>query len=155
MHTPYGKSLTATVYIVKADRVLLHLHKKFHTWFPVGGHLEKDELPHVAALREVKEECGLDVTLLDARPQDTSLDLGRVVRVPSPLLICHEGIGHDEEFLDLIYVAVTDQVGAHSQDGESHTFRWFSEEELRDPAEDLKIHVRTTALAALKFSKTE
>lgn len=152
MHSPYHKSLTATVYVVRNRRVLLHLHKKYNTWFPVGGHMEPDELPHAAAVREAREESGLSVTLVDTCAVDPPL--GRVDRVPSPLLICHEGIGHEEEFLDFIYVAkVTEETAAapSAGDGESHTFRWFSRKELEDPQEDLKPHVRNTALAALEF----
>ena len=151
MHSPYGKSLTATVYTVCNGRVLLHLHKKYNTWFPVGGHLEANELPHIAALREAKEECGLSVTLIDARKEDQTLDLGRVVRIPSPFLICHEGIGHDEEFLDFIYIATSDSDKVSSGEGESRTFRWFTLAELENQAEDLTPHVRSTAIAALKF----
>jgi 8-oxo-dGTP pyrophosphatase MutT (NUDIX family) len=146
MHA-YNKSLTATVYIVHGGKVLLHMHKKYATWFPVGGHLEPDELPHDAAIREAREESGLEITLTD-----TSLvhpALGRVEQIPSPFLICHEGIGHAEEFLDFIYAAVTKDSEPRSGDGESHTFRWFSAEELNHPETDLKPHVRSTALAVL------
>ena len=51
------------MYVINNNRVLLHLHKRYNTWFPVGGHFEEDELPHEAAVREVKEESGFDVTL--------------------------------------------------------------------------------------------
>ena len=153
MH-PYLKSLTATVYIVHRKKVLLHLHKKYNTWFPVGGHLYPDELPHHAAVREAMEESGFSVSLCDHCVTDPAL--GRVDRVPSPFLICHEGIGHEEEFLDFIYIArLTDESEGDmpvpvSGEGESRTFRWFSLAELRDPDTDLKIHVRNTAIAALE-----
>ena len=44
-HPLYEKSLTSTVYVIHEDKVPLHMHKKFNTWFPVGGHLEPNELP--------------------------------------------------------------------------------------------------------------
>lgn len=40
-----SRSITATVYIVKENKVLLHRHKKYNTLFPVGGHIKSDELP--------------------------------------------------------------------------------------------------------------
>lgn len=55
----FNRSLTATVYIINESKVLLHNHKKYNTLFPVGGHIEADELPHEAALREAYEESGL------------------------------------------------------------------------------------------------
>ena len=45
----YNKSISATVYVVNDGKVLLHLHKKYKTWFPLGGHVEADEFPHEAA----------------------------------------------------------------------------------------------------------
>ena len=59
----FNRTLTSTVYIVNNNRVLLHLHKKYKTLFPVGGHIEANELPHEAALREAYEESGLYVKL--------------------------------------------------------------------------------------------
>jgi len=41
--------------------------------FPVGGHIEADELPHEAALREAYEESGLQVKLHNDEEQ---LELG-------------------------------------------------------------------------------
>lgn len=40
-------------------RVLLHRHKRLRRWLQPGGHLEADEQPHEAALREVREETGI------------------------------------------------------------------------------------------------
>ena len=50
---------TASVFIVNGDAVLLGKHEKFHRWLQPGGHIELDEDPNEAALREVKEETGL------------------------------------------------------------------------------------------------
>jgi len=61
---------TASVYIVNGDSVFLHLHQKTGRWLPVGGHIELDEDPNQAALREAKEESGLDIELV-GEPADT------------------------------------------------------------------------------------
>ena len=58
----YNKSITATVYVINDGKVLLHQHKKYNTWFPLGGHIEENEFPHEAAIREVKEELGIDLS---------------------------------------------------------------------------------------------
>ena len=55
--------LTAEVFVVYRDKVLLRMHDKYHFWMSVGGHIEIDEDPNQAAVREVKEEVGLDVIL--------------------------------------------------------------------------------------------
>ena len=55
------KHFTATVYILNDQKVLLHRHQKTGKYLPPGGHIEKNETPVEAALREVKEEAGIEV----------------------------------------------------------------------------------------------
>ena len=63
---------TVAVFVVHQDRVLVVHHRKLDKWLPLGGHIELDEDPEQAALREAKEESGLDVELLGERPPTTS-----------------------------------------------------------------------------------
>lgn len=144
----YNRSITATVYVVNGGAVLLHKHKKYKTWFALGGHVEADELPHEAALREVREESGFRVTLVDTEVAPR-IELARVNRVPAPFCLLHEGIGSDEEFLDFIYIAETDETEPHPDGEESHEFKWFTYDELQ--ASDMKVHIKNTALAVLEF----
>jgi 8-oxo-dGTP pyrophosphatase MutT (NUDIX family) len=52
--------VTASCYVIDADaRLLLHRHRRLGRWLQMGGHLEADELPSRAALREAAEESGL------------------------------------------------------------------------------------------------
>ncbi len=143
----YNKTITATVYVVNNGKVLLHQHKKYHTWFPLGGHIEADEFPHQAALREVKEESGFDVTLLETEiaPQ---INLGRAVRIPAPFCVFHEGARDDENFFDFIFIAETKETEPHPMHGESKDFKWFSYDELLEG--DIKLHIRNTAVAVLE-----
>jgi ADP-ribose pyrophosphatase YjhB (NUDIX family) len=52
---------TASCFILDPDneRLLLHFHKRYNKWLPVGGHVERGEAPMEAALREGLEESGL------------------------------------------------------------------------------------------------
>jgi 8-oxo-dGTP pyrophosphatase MutT (NUDIX family) len=51
---------TASCYIIDdAGRLLLHHHRRLDRWLQMGGHVEADELPDAAALREGQEESGL------------------------------------------------------------------------------------------------
>ena len=144
----YNKSITATVYVINDGKVLLHEHKKYHTWFPLGGHIEADEFPHEAAVREVKEESGFDVTLLETELAPP-IELARVKRVPAPFCLLHEGIGHEENFFDFIYIAETEETDPHPEGNESRKFKWFSYEELLEY--EIKPHVKNTALAILDY----
>ena len=55
---------TVSVFIVYKQKVLIRLHEKYPKWLAVGGHIELGEDANTAALREVKEEVGLDVVLI-------------------------------------------------------------------------------------------
>ena len=147
----YHKSITATVYVINDGKVLLHMHKKYKTWFPLGGHIEADEFPHEAAIREVKEESGFDVTLLETELAP-EIELARVERIPAPFCLLHEGIGSAETFFDFIYIAETTEQEPCPKCGESTEFKWFSEEELL--SHDIKPHIRNTALAILQYWKS-
>lgn len=147
----YNKSITATVYIVNDGKVLLHKHKKYNTWFPVGGHLESDELPHEAAIREAKEETGLDIILVETE-NVPRFDIGRVDRLPAPFRLYHEG-NIEEQFLDFIYIGKTTQTEFSPMISESKELRWFSIEELE--SENIKIHVKNTAVTIIDYVKKD
>lgn len=57
---------TARAIVVKDKKVLLieRYNKGIHYFVLPGGHLEENEDPGVAALREVKEETGINVELM-------------------------------------------------------------------------------------------
>ena len=49
------RHFTATTFIVFQEGIFLHWHKKIEKWLPPGGHIDSNEDPVTAALREVKE----------------------------------------------------------------------------------------------------
>lgn len=141
-----NRTITATVYIVNDGKVLLHNHKKFNTLFPVGGHMEANELPHETALREAYEESGLKVKL---HSDEEQLGLGRVQQLPRPMNLLLENIGHEKENIDFIYFASADTFDLNPNNGESNEFYWLSKEEIeRD--DNIMPHIKGMALHALK-----
>ena len=57
-----------SIFIVNRGRVLLCWHKKYREWLPIGGHVDLDEDPDHALMKEIREECGLEVKVLSDRP---------------------------------------------------------------------------------------
>lgn len=63
---------TVAIFVVHDKKILLIHHRKLDKWLPLGGHIELDEDPEIAAFREAKEESGLEVELIGERPPTTS-----------------------------------------------------------------------------------
>lgn len=139
------RSLTATVYIVYENKVLLHMHKKHQSLFPVGGHMSPDELPHEAAIREAYEESGLRVELFNNEKQ---LGMTRVRQLNNPQYTLLENIGKEVENIDFIYFATAESDKVSPQKGESKDLYWLSKEEIMKIS-DIKEHIRIMALEAL------
>ena len=57
------RHFTVSIFIVHEDKVLLHSHKKAKKILPLGGHIESNELPEEACIREAEEESGLRINL--------------------------------------------------------------------------------------------
>ena len=53
------KHLVSYFVVVDADWMLLVDHKNARLWLPTGGHVELDEHPRSAVMRELAEELGL------------------------------------------------------------------------------------------------
>ncbi|WP_238917704.1 NUDIX domain-containing protein [Clostridium sp. YIM B02555] len=144
-----NRTLTSTVYVINKGKVLLHLHKKHNSIFPLGGHMQPEELPHETAIREVYEESGLKIELYNDEDQ---LELGRVRQLHRPINVLLENIGHTVENIDFIYFAKTDEEMLKPQDGESNEFYWMSKDEIINN-DNIKPHIKTMALKALNLIK--
>lgn len=122
-----SRHFTATTVVVHRGMALLHRHKKIGLWLPVGGHIDRDELPHEAALREVKEETGLTVALYNSDP---SIDFGDVRQLMRPMHILLENVNQFHQHIDFIYYATAQSDDLTPEDGDSEAMKWFTHEEL-------------------------
>src|SRR5437660_1849232 len=93
---------TVAIFVVPHGKVLLILHRKLGKWLPLGGHVELDEDPEQAALREAKEESGLEVELLGERPPTTGPGTRALI---APRFLDIHRITQTHEHIAMIYWA--------------------------------------------------
>ena len=135
---------TASVLIVRDGAVLLHMHKKLGRWLQPGGHIELQEDPNEAALREAQEETGLLVELVNPLPK-AAVRGGLIL----PRFLNRHHFNETHEHIDLVYLArpVSGEVRAEEEDAEPP--RWFTREELERIDLGILEDVRAYALAAI------
>ncbi len=113
-------------------------------WLPPGGHIDRDELPHEAAVREVKEETGLDVDLIYDPPTIRSEN---AQELPAPRHLLLENINPFHQHIDMIFFARANSFDARPELGESLELRWFSKTELE--GDDIENDIRTLGQEAI------
>jgi 8-oxo-dGTP pyrophosphatase MutT (NUDIX family) len=124
---------TVAIFVVHNDKLLLIHHRKLDKWLPLGGHIELDEDPEQAALREAKEESGLDVELLGERPPTTGPGTRALI---APRFLDIHRINETHEHIGMIYWARPKSNGGtlaadpKLATGEHHDIRWCSLDEL-------------------------
>jgi 8-oxo-dGTP diphosphatase len=142
-----SKELTAMMLITtiaSPKKVLLLLSRKHQLWMPPGGHVEPNENPFEAVLREVLEETGIDAS--SYFPKVTRYDKDRV-EVPLPARIVevhltHGGVEHYH--VDCMYLAkVSTELPVKHDDTESSSIGWFSLPDLSE------LHIPADILPAI------
>jgi 8-oxo-dGTP pyrophosphatase MutT (NUDIX family) len=120
---------TVAIFVVHARRVLLIHHRKLDKWLPLGGHVELEEEPEQAALREAREESGLEVELIGERPPTTEPGTRALI---APRFLDIHRISETHEHIGMTYWA-RPKSGAGQLTlaaAEHHDIRWFSANEL-------------------------
>ncbi|MEK7560693.1 MAG: NUDIX domain-containing protein [Patescibacteria group bacterium] len=155
---------TVAAYIVYEQKVLLVHHKTLQQWLPVGGHIELDEDPEEALLREIAEESGImgeDIAFLHPKPSvpgtwdfrsshsSATEQLFQSLHTPQFLNIHHIKGAHHHVSLDYVIIAKHDRVSLNPC--EHNDIRWFSIEELQSPNYRIPHNVRFYGTEALSL----
>jgi len=118
---------TVAIFVVRDSRVLLIHHRKLDKWLPLGGHIELEEDPEQAALREAREESGLEVELLGERPPTTEPGTRALI---APRFLDIHRITKTHEHIGMIYWARPKNGTLTLAELEHHDLRWCSAAEL-------------------------
>ncbi len=103
----------SAIIIDGAGHVVLHLHRRLGLWLQPGGHIDPDEAPGEAALREAIEETGLPVRHPDGGPRFLHVDV-------------HQGPrGHTHLDMRYLLIAPPGSVPAPPE-GESQDVEWVT-----------------------------
>ncbi|MEA2701823.1 MAG: hypothetical protein QOE22_532 [Candidatus Parcubacteria bacterium] len=138
----------SNIYIVHDGSVLLRKHDKHGLWFPPGGHVELDEDPPHAAVREAKEEVGMDVELIGSEPRSF---LEGEKEILAPRFMDRHRINESHEHISFTFFArsVTREFAQSEGREVSDHIRWFTKEELDDPQYGVTEMINYYAKAAL------
>jgi 8-oxo-dGTP pyrophosphatase MutT (NUDIX family) len=118
---------TVAIFIVQDGKVLLVHHRKLNKWLPLGGHIELDEDPEQAALREAREESGFDVELIGDRPPTTEPGTRALI---APRFLDIHRISDTHEHIGMIYWARPKHGIMTLADAEHHDICWKTSAEL-------------------------
>ena len=139
---------TVSIFIVKDGKVLFIHHKQLDRWLPIGGHIELDENPEQAALREAQEESGLAVELVGERPPLAAQD-GFLPLLQPAYMDIHR-IKEPHWHIGMVYFARV-RGGEVALNAEEHKdIRWLAEKDLDDAKWDLYPNLKFYAREALK-----
>lgn len=105
---------------------------------PPGGHVDEDELPEQTAVRECKEETGLDVSIV----QDSAVDLfegcqheGRMLSMPIAMMLENIPAYGDHpahQHMDFVFLARPNDETQElkMEELEATELRWFTRSEI-------------------------
>ncbi len=125
------RHFTATGFVVDDGHLLLHWHPKVMAWLPPGGHIEENEDPTEAVLREIREEAGVGAEIV---PTGATFALGyplsypRCVAPPFTIMIedIHDPVDGYHQHIDMIYFCRLVGEGHRVNDG----WRWVAAADL-------------------------
>ncbi len=147
-HLNYYIDNTVEVFVVCKGRVLLRKHDKYGIWLSVGGHVEPDEDLNEAAIREVKEEVGLDVELVPTTKILNS-DSDMYKHLVTPAFINRHNIKEKHEHVTSVFFAKTDNEEVTENDREkSEGWKWFTAEEIKE-SDEIRDTIKEYANTAL------
>ena len=130
------KDFTATGYVMNPERtkILVIFHDTLRKWLPAGGHLELNELPHEAALREVFEETGVKARIISDDP-DMGLKGEVDCQIPRPHSVLYQIIPASSKspehiHVDFVYAMEAEESELNGRIEEVSKVEWLTKDEI-------------------------
>ena len=121
------KHFVASGLIFDGEKVLLIRHKKIGSWIYPGGHCESNENPEECLKREVKEETGYSIKIIDSsafKYLDTQAH-----SISLPFCILEEKIAENNKLhihVDFVYLCEIDKSIKQLETKENIEYEWFT-----------------------------
>jgi len=138
--------LAVGVCIIFEGKVLLMHHAKLDKWLFPGGHIDPNETPDDAAKREVKEETGLDIKLLNF--SSILKSDGEIKKLALPFHANLHNVGDHDHYC--LYYLASVKNPEFVKNEESKDLQWFTIEDL-DKIDNLLPIIKNLAVHALKI----
>ncbi|MFA5306455.1 MAG: NUDIX hydrolase [Candidatus Babeliales bacterium] len=130
------RDFTATGYVMNPERtkILVIFHNKLQRWLPAGGHIEPNELPHEAALREVFEETGVIARIVNDNP-DMGLKGEVDCQIPRPYSVLYQIIPQNNKdiehiHIDFVYAMEAEESLLKVRIEEVSNVKWLTKDEI-------------------------
>ena len=125
-----ARHFTVTGFVVQDGATLLHWHRKVGLWLPPGGHVEPNEDPVEAVLREIMEETGMTVEIVPTAP---AFGYDDPPQLPPPATIMVEPIrafGGDDAHHHIDSIYFTRPLGDSARVAPPAGWRWLQRAQL-------------------------
>lgn len=152
MRVPEGadRDFVAGAFVVQDGKVLFLKHRKYGIWLQPGGHVEERETPDETAIREVKEETGLEVEIADDFRPDMKFENEWAENLPEPVNVNVHQVEEGHWHVDFLYVVrIRNETEEYEYDDEE--MKWFSRAELENEDLEMPDNARKVALKVLEY----
>ena len=125
-HIHHLYDFTITAFITHQDKVLFVHHPRYGKWIAPGGHIELNEDPEQALIREIEEETGLKTEIISTRP---SIPGANRKLLPTPEFMDVHDANAPHKHISFVYFAKS-LSDAFVLSDEHLAMKWFSHDDL-------------------------